>query len=464
MRNAGADRPVVAVMPGNAGGAKGAGRPGSSGGQPSIRREEPVGGPKPKEKPFVISKWVVKDAYEKVKANQGAAGVDGESIAKFEEDLQANLYKLWNRLSSGTYFPPPVRAVEIPKKAGGVRTLGVPTVADRVAQTVVRMYLEPDVEPFFHPDSYGYRPGRSALDAVGQCRKRCWKFDWVIDLDLRAFFDSIDHDLLLRAVSKHTDLRWVLLYVKRWLQAPLQREDGTTVARDRGTPQGSAISPLLANLFLHYAFDRFMAREFPASPFERYADDAVVHCESVAEACLVLAALSERMAQVGLELHPDKTRIVYCKDADRRGSFEHERFNFLGYTFRPRLSKNKHGKHFVNFSPAVSDDARKAISREIRSWHIVRRSDKDLSDLARMFNPIVQGWINYYGRFYKSWLYPVLRHINDGLVRWAMRKYKRLRGHPRRAKGWLASVARRDPRLFAHWKLVRPDGWAMGAG
>jgi RNA-directed DNA polymerase len=464
MRDVGADRPVVAVKPGNAGGAKGTGRPGSSGGQPSMRREEPVGGPKPKEKPFAISKWVVWDAYEKVKANHGAAGVDGESIATFEEDLQGNLYKLWNRMSSGTYFPPPVRAVEIPKKAGGTRTLGVPTVADRVAQTVVRMYLEPDVEPFFHPDSYGYRPGRSALDAVGECRKRCWKFDWVIDLDLRAFFDSIDHDLLLKAVSTHTDLRWVLLYVRRWLQAPLQREDGTIIARDRGTPQGSAISPLLANLFLHYAFDRFMARQFPGCPFERYADDAVVHCKSEDEARLVLAALSERMVQVGLELHPDKTRIVYCKDADRRGSFEHEAFTFLGYTFRPRLSKSKHGKHFVNFSPAVSDDARKAISREIRSWHIVRRSDKTLSDLARMFNPIVQGWINYYGRFYKSWLYPVLRHINDGLVRWAMRKYKRLRGHTRRAKGWLASVARRDPRLFAQWKLVRPDGWAMGAG
>lgn len=427
-------------------------------------REEPVSEPKPKEKPFVISKWVVVDAYEKVRANQGAAGVDGESIAEFERDLKGNLYKLWNRLSSGTYFPPPVRAVEIPKKAGGSRTLGVPTVADRVAQTVVRMYLEPEVEPLFHADSYGYRPGRSALDAVGQCRKRCWKFDWVIDLDIRAFFDSIDHDLLLKAVSKHTDLRWVLLYVQRWLEAPLQRKDGTIIARERGTPQGSAISPLLANLFLHYAFDRWLAREFPGSPFERYADDAVIHCRSQAEASRVLAALTERMAQVGLELHPDKTRIVYCKDADRRGSHEHEQFTFLGYTFRPRLSKSKHGKHFVNFSPAVGDDARKAISREIRSWHVVRRSDKSLSDLARMFNPVLQGWINYYGRFYKSWLYPVLRHLNDGLVRWAMRKYKRLRGHPRRAKRWLASVARRAPRLFAHWKLVPPDGWAMGAG
>jgi RNA-directed DNA polymerase len=425
--------------------------------------EELRGEPKPNGKPFAISKWVVADAYEKVKANRGAAGVDEESISEFERDLKGNLYKLWNRMSSGSYFPPPVLAVEIPKKAGGVRTLGVPTVSDRVAQTVVRLYLEPEVEPVFHPDSYGYRPGLSALDAVGQCRKRCWKYDWVIDLDIRAFFDSIDHDLLLRAVSTHTDLSWVLLYVKRWLEAPLQRADGTIIERDRGTPQGSAISPLLANLFLHYAFDRWLARTFPGCPFERYADDAVIHCATEIQARQVLGALGDRMSEVGLELHPDKTRIVYCKDDDRRGSAEHERFDFLGYTFRPRLSKSRHGHHFVNFSPAVGDDSRKAISREIRSWHVCRRSDKTLSDLARMFNPILRGWIGYYGRFYKSWLYPVLRHLNDGLVRWAMRKYKRLHGHYRRAKAWLAGVARRDPNLFAHWKLVRPDGWAMGA-
>ena len=405
-------------------------------------------------KPFVISKMVVWEAYWKVKANQGAAGVDGESIAEFEGNLKGNLYKLWNRMSSGTYFPPPVRAVEIPKAGGkGVRVLGVPTVSDRIAQTVVRSYLEPTVEPLFHQDSYGYRPGRSALDAVATCRRRCWRQDWVIDLDIRAFFDSLDHDLVLRAVSKHTDLRWVLLYVQRWLQAPLQMADDTLVERDRGTPQGSAISPLLANLFLHYAFDTWLGREFPSVSFERYADDAVVHCASQAQAQTVLAAIAERMAQVGLELHPDKTRIVYCKDADRSGSYEHERFNFLGYTFRPRLSKSRHGHFFVNFSPAVGDDAKKAMGKEIRSWRINRRSDKTLSDLARMFNPIVQGWISYYGRFYKSMLYPVLRHINDYLVRWAMGKYKRLRRHATVARMWLRTVAGRAGRMFAHWRL-----------
>jgi RNA-directed DNA polymerase len=417
--------------------------------------EEPVSEPKSiTVKPFDISKWVVWEAYEKVRANQGAAGVDGESITEFEEDLKGNLYKLWNRMSSGTYFPPPVRAVEIPKAGGkGVRVLGVPTVADRVAQTVVKLYLEPEVEPLFHRDSYGYRPGRSALDAVATCRERCWKKDWVIDLDIRAFFDSLDHDLVLRAVSKHTDLRWVLLYVQRWLKAPLQREGGILVARDRGTPQGSAISPLLANLFFHYAFDMWLAREFPSVSFERYADDAVVHCVSEAEARHVLAAIARRMMQVGLELHPDKTRVVYCKDGQRSGSYERERFDFLGYTFRPRLSKSRNGQFFVNFSPAVSDDAAKAIRWEIRRWRLHLRSDKSLSDLARAINPIVRGWINYYGRFYKSMLYPTLKRINEYLIRWARRKYKRLRAHDTRTREWLHTVARREPNLFAHWQL-----------
>jgi RNA-directed DNA polymerase len=430
-----------------------------------MSREEPTGEPKPNGKPFEISKWVVWDAWEKVKGNQGAAGVDGESIAEFERDLRGNLYKLWNRMSSGTYFPPPVRAVEIPKKQGGVRTLGVPTVADRVAQTVVRIVLEPEVEPIFHPDSYGYRPGRSAHDALDLCRQRCWEDDWVIDLDIRGFFDSIDHDLLLRAVSKHTDLRWVLLYVRRWLQAPLQREDGTLSPRDRGTPQGSAISPLLANLFLHYALDRWMAVTFPAVGFERYADDVVVHCGTEAQARQVLDAIATRLAEVGLELHPDKTRIVYCKQDGRPGSHEQERFDFLGYTFRPRLVKSKHGRYMVGFTPAISDNAAKAIRLEIRRWQLHHRTDQDLADLARRINPVVQGWINYYGRFYRSQLYRSFRGINEYLTRWAMRKYKRLHRRRTRAHRWLGNVAGRAPNLFAHWRMgVRPYGWAGGAG
>ncbi|HCU51802.1 MAG TPA: group II intron reverse transcriptase/maturase, partial [Micromonosporaceae bacterium] len=398
-------------------------------------------------KPFEISKQLVWQAYLRVKANKGAPGVDGQSIEDFEKDLKDNLFKVWNRMSSGSYFPPPVKAVPIPKASGGVRILGIPTVSDRIAQTVAAMVLESKVEPLFHPDSYGYRPKRSALDAVAKCRERCWRNDWVIDLDVRAFFDSVDHDLMLKAVQRHTDAKWVVLYVKRWLKAPIRQPDGTLLARDRGTPQGSSISPVLANLFMHYAFDMWLARTFPAVTFERYCDDAVIHCKSLEQARLVRDALGKRLADVGLELHPDKTRLVYCKDADRRGIFEHTSFTFLGYTFRPRLSRSKHGKNFVNFLPAISKDAVKAIGREIRSWHIARRSDKSLNDLARMFNSIVYGWINYFGRFYKSMLYPVLRRINEHLMRWAMRKYKRLYRRERKVKQTLAEIARRSPRL-----------------
>jgi len=410
-----------------------------------------------KPKSFDISKRAVWKAWLRVKANRGAAGVDEQSISEFERDLEGNLYKLWNRLSSGSYFPPPVRAVQIPKRDGSPRVLGVPTVADRIAQTVVCGYLEPGVEPQFHPDSYGYRPGRSALDAVGVCRERCWRQDWVLDLDLKSFFDSVPHDLVLKAVAHHTDQSWVLLYVERWLKAPLQREDGSLVERDRGTPQGSAISPLLANMFLHYAFDEWMARKFPAVRFERYCDDVIVHAGSEREARKMRDAVASRLAECGLELNEQKTRIVYCKDADRRGSYGHTSFDFLGYTFRPRLSRSRFGKHFLNFTPAVSGEAGKRMRREMRRWALHRRSDKTLTDLARMFNPVIQGWINYYGRFYKSMLYPILRHLNEILVRWAVWKYKRLYRRRARARSFLAEVARRQPDLFAHWRLgVRP--------
>jgi RNA-directed DNA polymerase len=355
-------------------------------------------------------------------------------------------------MSSGSYMPPPVRAVEIPKKGGrGSRMLGVPTVADRVAQTVAYLYLEPEVEPVFHPDSYGYRPGRSTHDALEVCRRRCWKYDWALDLDLKSFFDSLDHSLVLKAVAHHTNLRWILLYVERWLKAPIQLEDGTLKPRDRGSPQGSAISPVLANIFLHYALDLWLVREFPAVPFERYADDAILHCKSKQQAEIVLVAIVERLAQVGLELNLDKTRIVYCKDSSRTGSHEHERFTFLSYTFRPRRARSRSGKLFTSFSPAISDDAAKRIRREIKRWRLHLRSGQTLAELAQEINPIVRGWVNYYGRFYRSRLIWLLRRINEYLARWATRKFKRLRGRPHRARRFMVTVARRDPSLFAHW-------------
>jgi RNA-directed DNA polymerase len=418
----------------------------------------------PQPKSFEISKRAVWDAYRRVKANKGAAGVDEQSIQEFEEDLQGNLYKLWNRLSSGSYFPPPVRAVEIPKKDGSSRTLGVPTVADRIAQTVVAGVLEPEVEPIFHPDSYGYRPKRSAHDAVAVCRERCWRQDWVLDLDLKSFFDSVPWDLILKAVAHHTDQRWILLYVERWLKAPLQRPDGSLVERDRGTPQGSAISPLLANMFLHYAFDAWMAREFPAIRFERYCDDIIVHAASEQQARFLWAAIARRLAECGVRLNEHKTRIVYCKDAGRPSSYEQVSFTFLGHTFRPRLARSKHGK-FVSFLPAIGDDEKKRLGREIRRWRLHRWSDKTLEDLAHAINAQVRGWANYYGRFYRTELVRLLGRINEYLVRWACWKYKRLRRHPAKARRFLAAVYRREPGLFAHWRFgARPDGWTMGAG
>lgn len=415
--------------------------------------EEPSGGSKLHGKSFVIPKRLVAQAWEKVKANGGAPGVDTVSITEFDRDRNNNLYKLWNRMSSGSYMPGAVRAVEIPKDHGaGVRVLGVPNVADRVAQTAVCSLLEERLEPIFCDDSYGYRPGRGALDAVGVCRQRCWKQDWVIDLDIRAFFDSVDHDLLLRAVAHHTDERWVLLYVERWLTAPMQHSDGTLVARDRGTPQGAPISPLLANLFMHYAFDKWLYREFPGCPFERYADDAVIHCDTEDQARALLVRLAERLGSLGLELHPAKTKIVYCKDANRRGSHEHTSFDFLGYTFRGRMAKGRRGM-FISFAPALSAKAGKAVRQHIRSWHLNRRSDRDLADLAADINSRVRGWINYYGAFYRSELYSLARCLDQHLVRWAMRKHKRLRRKPSRAWEALAAARQRQPHLFAHWQI-----------
>ena len=409
------------------------------------RWKEPV----TKTKPFSISKHVVWEAYHRVKANHGAAGVDGQSIEDFEVNLKGNLYKIWNRMSSGSYFPPPVRTVDIPKRDSRSRRLGIPAVSDRVAQMVVKMYLEPQVASQFHPDSYGYINGKSALDAVGVVRKRCWWYDWVIDMDIQGFFDNIDHNLMLHAVRKHTTSRWMLLYIERWLKAPAQLADGSRIERKQGTPQGGVISPLLANIFLHHVFDEWIRVAHPGVVFARYADDIIVHCRTEAQAQVILKAIKQRLARCKLNLHPDKTKLVYCKDTKRPGSYLHESFDFLGYSFRPRLCKGR--TCFTGFTPAVSKSAIKAISARIRNWKIQLWSTSSLEDIAKRINPVVRGWLNYYGKYRRTALYPILRQIQYALVRWAMRKYKKLRGHWLRATHWLGRIARREPRLFASW-------------
>jgi RNA-directed DNA polymerase len=400
---------------------------------------------------FIIPKRLVWEAFQKVKANGGSAGVDRESIETFEGKLGDNLYKLWSRMESGSYFPPPVKAVPIPKKSGGTRILGVPTIADRVAQTVVKMILEPMLEPVFDGNSYGYRPGRSALDAVAVVRRRNWEYDWVVEFDIKGLFDNIDHELLLRAVRKHCTVPWVILYIERWLKAPMEIE-GNRVERDRGTPQGGVVSPLLANLFLHYTIDVWLRRHMRSVRLCRYADDGVIHCQSEGQARLVLKALGERLRQCGLELHPEKTRIVYCQDVNRTDQYPTVKFTFLGYTFQPRKSVDKYGRLYVNFSPAVSRDAMKAMRQTVRGWHLQLMCDKSLRDLSNMFAPVLRGWANYYGRFYRSALKPLWWHVNDYLVRWLQRKYKRLARGVTRAARALGRLAEREPRSFVHWE------------
>jgi RNA-directed DNA polymerase len=411
-------------------------------------------------KPFQISKFVVMEAYRKVKANRGAAGVDRESLADFEKDLKNNLYKIWNRMSSGTYFPPPVRMVEIPKKTGGTRALGIPTVSDRIAQMVVKMYLEPTIDPIFHKDSYGYRPGKSAIDAVGITRQRCWRYAYVLEFDIKGLFDNIDHELLMKAVRKHAKERWTVLYIERWLKASFQKSDGSIEVREKGTPQGGVISPLLANLFLHYAFDAWMQRNYPRLPFARYADDAVIHCRSRQEADRLKEALSKRLNDCHLELHPEKTRIVYCGINGKSGREEHRQFDFLGFSFRLRRAKRRDGSTFTNFLPAISKKAAKSARQRIRSWKIPRNTPLTLEEISKRYDPVLRGWISYYGSFYKSELYTLYRHMTRKLVLWALEKYKRFKKNYLRGLKWLDRVARKNPTLFVYWKLgYYPSGW-----
>jgi len=404
-------------------------------------------------KSFDISKNIVWQAYKRVKANKGAAGVDEQTMSDFEQDLKGNLYKIWNRMSSGSYFPPAVKAVAIPKKSGGTRILGIPSISDRIAQTVVKMYLEPEMDKCFHPDSYGYRPGKSAIQAVSVTRQRCWKYGWLLEFDIKGAFDNIDHLLLIKALKRHTDSDWILLYIKRWLEAPLQLTDGTLSERRMGTPQGGVISPLLMNLFLHYVFDKWMRIHYPNLPFARYADDGVVHCNTLQETERLKMVLANRFKECKLEIHPDKTKIVCCKGNKPWINYPTMKFEFLGFEFRLRTARTRAGRLFTCFLPAISPTAAKAIRREMRSWSIPTRSDKSILDLSRMFGTSLMGWMNYYGHFYKSAMYPTLYNFNRKLVKWVTKKYKRFRRRPRRAHYWLGRIAHKEPWLFPHWKI-----------
>lgn len=402
-------------------------------------------------KPYNIPKMIVMEAYRRVKANKGSAGIDGMDFEEFEKHLKKNLYKIWNRMSSGSYFSSPVLAVEIPKKAGGTRRLGIPTIYDRVAQMVAKMYIEPVVEPIFHEDSYGYRPNKSALDAIGQTRKRCWRYDFVIELDIKGMFDNIDHVLLMKVVKRHVKEPWIQLYIKRWLKASFILKDGTIIERTSGTPQGGVISPILANMFMHYVFDVWMTKHYPESPFERYADDAVIHCRTEGKAIQILKSLNARMKACLLELHPNKTRIVYCKDKDRKMEYELTEFDFLGYTFKGVFIKCRNGSMGINFIASASKTSNKAFREKIKSLRLHKKTGCKIDMIAEVINPIIRGWINYFGKFNAQAIKYTLDCIDRRLVKWAMCKFKRFRGRRKRAERWLSKIQKRDPNLFAHW-------------
>lgn len=404
-----------------------------------------------KTRPFKIAKEAVWEAWLKVRANKGSAGIDTVSIEEFEKDLKNNLYKLWARMSSGSYMPPAVLLVEIPKKDGGKRALGIPTVSDRIAQMVVKQEIEPTIDKVFYEDSYGYRPGKSAIDAVAKCRVRNWQYNWVLDLDIKGFFDNIPHDLLMKAVEKHTKCKWHLLYIQRWLETPVEKRNGEQTERLKGTPQGAVISPLLANLFLHYCMDRWLKDHYPQCPFERYADDAVIHCSTEAEAQELKEALNKRLEECGLQMHPEKTKIVYCKDDARRDNYPNTKFDFLGYGFQPREAKNKKGKLFLSFIPAVSEKACKSIREKIRECKTLQGTNSELPEIARELNPKLRGWINYYGKYYKSKLDQTLETVTFRLISWARRKYKKLHRSFTKAMEWVETIRKTQPKLFVYW-------------
>jgi group II intron reverse transcriptase/maturase len=402
-----------------------------------------------------ISRQMVWEAYQKVRSNKGSAGVDAISMQEFDANRRKHLYKLWNRMASGSYFPPPIKEVEISKKDGSIRKLGIPTISDRVGQMVVKMFIEPRLEKIFSPNSYGYRPNRSAHQALAKVRENCWKKSWVIDLDIKGFFDNIDHQKLMLAVEKNVSENWVLLYIKRWLESPVITKSGNQIERQgKGTPQGGVISPLLANLFLHYAFDKWLQQTDERVEFTRYADDVIIHCNSQSHAEQVLRLVHHRMGSVGLELHPQKTKIVYCRDHKRKGHYPVVKFDFLGYSFQPRSSfSKKMGGMFLGYDCAISISSRKRIADKLEELNVNKLNFKSIVGIAQYLNPMIRGWVRYYGKFKMYELTKVFRLLSKRLVWWARNRYKRYKTNIRKAYKWLASIRKQFPTLFYHWNF-----------
>ena len=404
-------------------------------------------------KSFPVSKRMVYDSYLKVMSKNGCAGIDGQSIEMFEANMSKNLYKIYNRMASGSYFPPPVRTEFIPKKQGGFRPLGIPTVGDRIAQGVVKDYLEPAMDKMFHNSSFGYRPGRSAHDALAQCHANCLHYAWVIDVDIKGFFDNISHEKLTELLKQHTQEKWVLLYVERWLKAGIEQEDGSIVERTKGTPQGGVISPLLANLYLHHAFDKWMEQSNANNPFERYADDIVIHCHSKEEAEKLLAALEDQMSKYSLTLHPEKTKVVYCKNYRRNEDHDQNSFTFLSYTFRPRTAMDKFepNKLIVLFNGAISNAAKTSIRQAIRKVLNPQWINGTLEAFANVLNPKIRGWINYYGKFFKWRMIRVFDYLDSLMQRWIAHKYRLT--SKAKALERFRRIKEEEPVMFYHWKF-----------
>ena len=402
-----------------------------------------------------ISRQMIWQAYKKVRANKGSAGVDTVSMDEFDADRSKHLYKLWNRMASGSYFPPPVKEVEISKKDGKIRKLGIPTIADRVAQMAVKDYLEPRFEEIFSTHSYGYRPNKNAHQALAVVRENCWKYDWVIDLDIKGFFDNISHEKLMKAIHRHVPEKWACMYIQRWLNMPVQTKTGELIAKQgKGTPQGGVISPLLANLFLHYAFDKWLELHATTVKYVRYADDAIIHCKSKAHAERVLNRLHQRMNDCELELHPEKTKLVYCRDFKRQGNYKTVKFDFLGYSFQPRTAKSKRtGKLFLGYDCAISISSRKRLADKLEELDFINMSFKSIVGIAQKLNPYIRGWINYYGKYRGYELSKVFYLLRCRLVRWARKRYKRYKDSLTKAFKWLDRVRKQYPYLFYHWQL-----------